>query len=156
DLPGPIMLEAQLQRARLFATEGRYRDAEPLFASVEAGTGERAAAEATYDRVDAALGAGIMTADQAITELDKLRYRWRGDTLELKTLRKPGALDFAKKRWRQGLELLRTASQNFPNNDFARQAQDDMRSEFAALFLKGKADQIPPIESLALFYDFID
>jgi hypothetical protein len=38
----------------------------------------------------------------------------------------------------------------------ARKAQDDMRAAFVALFNKGKADKLPPAESLAIFYDFID
>ncbi len=38
----------------------------------------------------------------------------------------------------------------------ARQAQDDMRTEFESLFLKGNADRMPPVQALGLFYDFID
>ena len=48
------------------------------------------------------------------------------------------------------------ASENFLNDDLARQAQDDMRSAFEDLFLKGKADKMPPIDALALFYEFIE
>ena len=89
-------------------------------------------------------------------QLEMLRYRWRGDVLELKTLRKLGALYFGKQRWHDGLQILRTASQNFPSEDVARQAQDDMRDTFETLFLKGKADSMPPVAALSLFYDFID
>ena len=35
-------------------------------------------------------------------------------------------------------------------------AQDDMRAAFANLYLKGGADKLPPVESLAMFYDNID
>ncbi len=156
DLPAPLMYEAELARARLYAQEGRLRDAMPLFRAVENGSDGHAAAEAIYYRVDAALAAGAMTPAEATDDLEALRYRWRGDLLELDTLRRLGALYFAQKKWRNGFEVLRTASQNFPNNDLARQAQDDMRREFAELFLKGKADSIPPIQALGLFYDFID
>ena len=48
------------------------------------------------------------------------------------------------------------ATQNFPNDDMAGRAQDDMRAAFVDLFLNGKADQMPPVDALALFYDFID
>ena len=48
------------------------------------------------------------------------------------------------------------AAASFPNDELARKAQDDMRGAFEALFIKGKADKIPPVEALAIFYDFID
>lgn len=156
DLPRDLALEAQLARARLDAAEGRGSDAHALFASIIDSGDERAAAQAIYDDVDTGLASGTVSRDTAIDTLEHLRFRWRGDALELKTLRKLGSLYFDKKRWRDGLQILRTASQDFPNNDIARQAQDDMRDTFETLFLKGKADGMPPIQALALFYDFID
>jgi hypothetical protein len=156
NLPKPVMLDAQLVRAQLYAQEGRTHDAMDLFEAIENGGDEHVAAEAIYDRVEAGLASGALSQDAAISQLEMLRYRWRGDVLELKTLRKLGALYFGKQRWHDGLQILRTASQNFPNEDVARQAQDDMRDIFETLFLKGKADAMPPIAALSLFYDFID
>ncbi|MGB8365390.1 MAG: hypothetical protein ACLQUZ_16520 [Rhizomicrobium sp.] len=156
DLPRDLALQAQLARARLYALEDRPMEAHALFLSIENSGDERAAAQAIYADVDTGLVSGIVPRDKAIAMLEKLRFRWRGDALELKTLRKLGALYFAKKRWREGLQILRVASRNFPNDDLARQAQDDMRNTFETLFLKGKADTMPPIQALSLFYDFID
>ena len=156
NLSKPVMLDAQLVRAQLYAQEGRTHDAMGLFEAIESGGDDRVAAEAIYDRVEAGLAAGALSQDAAISQLEMLRYRWRGDVLELKTLRKLGALYFGKQRWHDGLQILRTASQNFPSEDVARQAQDDMRDTFETLFLKGKADAMPPIAALSLFYDFID
>ena len=155
DMPRPLLLEAELARGRLYAAEGRYRDARVLFAAVKKSDDQRATAHAIYADVVAGLAAGAVTPSQAIGRLEALRYRWRGDSLELKTLRKLGALYFGQKRWRDGLETLRVAAQNFPNSDMARQAQDDMRGAFVRLYLKGAADKMPPIRALALFYDFI-
>lgn len=156
NLPKPLMLEAQLERARLYAAENRQKEAVRLFDAVENGGDEGEAARAIFYRVNAALAAGTMKTPQAIAALERLRFRWRGDALEMKTLRKLGALYFAKQHWREGLHALRTASQSFPNDDLARQAQDDMRAAFVDLFLKGGADKMPPVEALSLFYDFID
>ena len=50
------------------------------------------AAKATYARVEAELNAKKIKAPDAIEALEKLRYRWRGDDLELMTLRKLGSL----------------------------------------------------------------
>jgi hypothetical protein len=155
DMPRPLFLQGELARARLDAAAARYRDAHVLFAAVKKSGDPRAVAQAIYGDTVAGLNAGAITQNQAIARLEKLRYRWRGDSLELKTLRKLGALYFEQKRWRDGLETLGIATKSFPNNDLARQAEDDMRGAFIQLFLKGKADKMPPIQALALFYDFI-
>jgi hypothetical protein len=156
NLSKSLMLESQLARAQLYAHEGRNTEATSLFKAIENSGDERAAAMAIFADVEAGLAAGSMSQDAAIDALESLRFRWRGDGLELETLRKLGALYFGKQRWREGLGILRIASQNFLQDDLARQAQDDMRETFETLFLKGKADAMPPIEALALFYDFID
>ena len=155
-MPKSVAIEVQLARAQLMAAEGRYTDARPIFNAIENSGDELAGAQADYANVEAAVAAGAMSQDAAIDALEQLRFRWRGDALELQTLRKLGALYFARQRWHQGLATLRIASQNFPNEDLARQAQDDMRTTFEALFLKGAADRMPPIQALGLFYDFID
>jgi len=155
DLPQPLMIAAQLERARLHAAENR-KDAVQLFAAVENSGDERQAARAVFYRVNAGLAAGTLSSASAIAELEKLRFRWRGDALEMKTLRKLSALYFSRAHWREGLHTLRLAAQSFPGDDMARQAQDDMRAAFVNLFLKGQADRIAPVEALSLFYDNID
>jgi hypothetical protein len=156
DLPKPLLLDSEIARAKLYARENRKRDAFALFDAVEKSGDERAAAQAIYAHVEAGLQTKAMSADTAIDMLEKLRYRWRGDALELKTLRKLGGLYFQTKHWRNGLQVLRVAAQNFPEDESARHAQDDMRAAFVQLYLKGEADKMSPVQALALFYDFID
>jgi hypothetical protein len=156
DLPKPLLLASELARANLYARENRMRDAFALFDAVENSDDEHAAAHAIFDHVTAGLTAHTMPTATAIDMLEKLRYRWRGDALELQTLRKLGALYFSTQHWREGLQTLRVASDNFPEDELARQAQDDMRGAFVTLFLKGGADKMSPVQALALFYDFID
>ena len=151
-----LMLEAQLARARLYAAENRRGEANALFAAVERGGDEHAAAEAIYYRISAGFAAGTVPASNGINALERLRFRWRGDLLELRTLRKLASLYFAQKRWHEGLQTLRVATENFPSDDLAGKAQDDMRAAFVDLYLKGKADSMPPVEALSLFYDFIE
>ncbi|MDE2466595.1 MAG: hypothetical protein KGO02_23205, partial [Alphaproteobacteria bacterium] len=156
NLPPPLFYDAELARARLDVAEGRYRDAAPLFAALKQCADPEVAAHAIYDDTIAALGAGVISQNQAIANLEQLRYRWRGDALELETLRKLGTLYFAQKRWRKGLGVLRVAVDSFPHDESTRHVQDDMRTAFVALFLHGKADKMPPIQALGLFYDYID
>src|SRR5262249_40244293 len=127
DMPEGLLYESELMRARLFAQERRMRDAALLFSAVEKSGDAFASARAVYYRVEAAIAAGVMRRDAGIEALEELRYRWRGDYVELLTLRKLGALYFAKQDWRNGLRTLRVATLNFPNDDLGRQVQDDMR-----------------------------
>lgn len=156
ELPQALEIEADLMRGRLLNAEGRQSEAQPLLLSVERAGQLPAAAMATLARVSGALQASQMTRAQAIDTLERLRFRWRGDALELDTLRALGSLYFAEGRWREGLESLRIAAANYPRADLGRLAQDDMRAAFVRLFLEGEADSLSPIDALALFYDFID
>lgn len=149
-------LEADLDQARLMAAESRYADAVDHFTAVEKSGDEMVAAQAIFYHTVAALNAGAITAPQAIEELERLRFRWRGDALELKTLRKLASLYFSRGQWRDGLRTLRVATQNFSQDDASRVAQDDMRNAFVNLFLKGGAEKMKPVEALALFYDNLD
>jgi hypothetical protein len=148
-------LQAELVEARLMAGESRYGAAVEHFNTVESSGDEKLAAEAIYWHTNAALTAGALSVPQAIEQLEKLRFRWRGDQLEMKTLRRLAALYFGRGQWREGLKTLHIATQNF-TGDGARTAQDDMRTAFVNLYLKGGADKMKPVDSLALFYDNID
>jgi hypothetical protein len=149
-------LEADLDQARLMAAESRYSDAVNHFTAVEKSGDEKLAVQAIFYHTNAALNAGALTVPQAIEQLERLRFRWRGDALEMKTLRKLASLYFGRGQWRDGLRTLRVATQNFGGEDAARVAQDDMRGAFVNLFLKGGADKMKPVDALALFYDNLD
>jgi hypothetical protein len=156
DLSARDALEVKLIKARINAGQNHYPAAAEGFRAVVNGGDEKLASEAIYYQTGAALAADAITPKQAIDVLERLRYRWRGDALEMKTLRKLASIYFKERQWQAGLKTLRVAVQNFPGNDQAHAAQDDMRAAFANLYLKGGADKLQPVESLAIFYDNID
>jgi hypothetical protein len=150
-----LALEAELAEARVSAVEGRYSAAAPKFVALENSGKEDLAAKAIFYHTMAALTAGAIDQNKAIDALERLRFRWRGDSLEMKTLRKLASLYFARGEWRDGLKTLRVAQQNF-SGDASRSALDDMRAAFVKLYLKGEADKMKPVDMLAMFYDNID
>jgi hypothetical protein len=154
-VPPNLVADARLIKARIAAGEARYETAMPEFAALEKGSNERITAQANYYRTEAGMAAGTVSDKQGIEALERLRYRWRGDQLELKTLRKLASLYFKGHDWNNGLKTLRVARENF-TGEAARMAHDDMLRAFADLYLKGGADKLPPVQSLALFYDNID
>jgi hypothetical protein len=149
-------VESRLYQAQLLAAQGHINESISRLRTLEQTDYAPIAAKAVFARVQIELAAKKTKPADAIKRLEELRYRWRGDDLELKTLRKLGSLYFAQESWREGLTVLRIAALNFPNADLARDAQDDMRRAFNDLFLGGKADKMRPVDALALFYDFIE
>lgn len=155
-LTGTIQLQAQLDRARIAAAQRQIELADTLFDKVEGSGNEMLAAQAIYYRVGAGLTNGTLKPQEAINALERLRFRWRGGSLEINTLRKLADIYFSQQRWREGLNTLRVISTNFTREDISFQAIDDMRTTFVNLFLKGEADKMAPVAALGLFYDFID
>jgi hypothetical protein len=149
-------VEARLYETQLLAAKGHINESIARLRTLEQTDYAPIAAKATFERVQIELAAKKTKPADAIKTLEQLRYRWRGDDLELKTLRRLGNLYFAQENWRDGLTVLRIASRNFANLELGRDAQDDMRRAFNDLFLGGKADRMRPVDALALFYDFIE
>jgi hypothetical protein len=107
-------LAVELAQARLLAGQNRYAAATKHFIAVEKGGDERLASQAIFHHTVAALNASAVTAPQAIEQLERLRFRWRGDALELKTLRKLASLYFGGGKWREGLKTLASRDPKFP------------------------------------------
>jgi hypothetical protein len=156
NLDGALAIRAKLDLARLYATEHQTDKSDPLFDAVETSGNEMLACQALFYRVTIGLVNGTIKPEAAINALERLRFRWRGDQLEIKTLRQLAGIYFAQKRWREGLITLRVVTQNFPSEDVGVQAMDDMRSAFVNLFMHGEADKMAPVAALGLFYDFIE
>jgi len=95
-----------------------------------------------------------VTPAQAIDVIDGLRFRWRGGSFELETIRALGQLYLSQGRYREALEAFRSAGKNLPDLPEAVQLQADLEAAFRSLFLDGQADGLQPVQALALFYDF--
>lgn len=91
---------------------------------------------------------------ELIETLEGLRWRWRGDDVELETIRTLGALYVAEGRDREGLEAMKAAVARFPNHPVSRAIFTEMMDMFAHLFLEGGADRLDPVEAVALYFQF--
>ena len=96
----------------------------------------------------------IVTKDQAIERLERLRYRWRGDELELNVLETLGNHYLDKGEYSKGLLRLRVAMSNFPKNKRSVDIAKRMTKTFRKLFLDGEADKLQPLTSLAIFDEY--
>ena len=110
--------------------------------------------KAQYGLVELGLGNGSMTQEEALQRLEKLRFAWRGDTLELAILRRLGTLYLDTGDFFAGFELLRRAAGYFPGSTQAQQLTGDLAQAFRRLYVDGEAASMSPIEAYALFDEF--
>ncbi len=110
----------------------------------------RAMLEATLLKI----GAGKLDAKQAIDSLERLRFQWRGDEVELRTLSELGKLYVEQNRLREGLNTMRLAVRHFSDTEEARQTAAQMSQIFESLFLGDRSEKLTPVQALSLFYDY--
>ncbi len=149
-------LGIKLDQARLLDAQGQVNEALTLYDQVAADSYGGLAAPAALRSVQIRLQRGQISPGDAEAQLDSLRFRWRGDATELETVRALGRLYLSQGRYREALEVLRSANGRLPDLPASVGITTDLSDVFKALFLNGQADGLQPIQALALFYDFKD
>jgi tetratricopeptide (TPR) repeat protein len=149
-----MTLEADLLRGVLAERLKQDAEALRLYAEVREGGYRPLAVRAALAEILLQEKTGAIKSAEAIAGLDRLRWQWRGDGVELGLLHKLGNLQIASGDYRNGLQTQRAAVLGFPHSDEARHIQSEMAVVFEDLFLRGKADTLPPVQALGLYYDF--
>ncbi|MCG8542785.1 MAG: hypothetical protein MJE12_01120 [Alphaproteobacteria bacterium] len=152
---------ARKDQARLLYNQGLLaRDSRDLDRAVELWmetkkTGDRwHVARSEMSLIELGLQQETMTETEATERLDKLRFQWRGDRLELAVLRRLGDLHLSRHDYRKGLNVLRAAVTYFPDEPDVKDIAQRMTTAFKTLHLEGGADKMPPLKALALYDDF--
>jgi tetratricopeptide (TPR) repeat protein len=83
-----------------------------------------------------------------------LRWRWRGDGVELAVIRELGDLYLSQGLYREALTALTAAGPRVNRLRGAADLSSDLSAAFRMLFLEGGADGLQPVQALGLFYDF--
>ncbi|MEN9856643.1 MAG: hypothetical protein RLZZ157_1769, partial [Pseudomonadota bacterium] len=149
-------LQAQLVYARALAKLGQNKDALQAFTVLAGSRDRQIATWAAYEKTSLGLDLGTTRLVDAIRTLDSLRYAWRGDALELEILRRLGALYIKGGDIRSGLSTMMSATTLRPDLPAARDLRTELYKQFRYLFLEGGSEGMPPVQALALFYDFKD
>jgi hypothetical protein len=114
------------------------------------------AVRAELKRLELGVAAGRMTANDAAGELESLRFRWRGDDVEMATVGILSDQYMRVGRFREALLLAQSTALRDSNAPGSRELRIKLADYFRRLFLNGEADRLDPIQSLALFYEFGD
>jgi ribosomal protein S16 len=114
------------------------------------------AVKAELKRLELGVSSGRMTANDAAGELDSLRYRWRGDGIEMATVGILADQYMRVGRFREALMLAQSTALRDTKAPGSRELRIRLSDYFRRLFLNGEADRLDPIQALALFYEFAD
>ena len=148
------LTELDYWRGKMAEQSGDEVQAAELYDSVIK-TGVRyPAAMAKFARVNQQLRMQDIEGGQAIDELEKLRFSWRGDDFELELLKQLGQLYVEQLDYREGLSTLRQAATYFPRSSRTAGLTRTMSEIYNDLYLNGGADNMPPLKAMALFMEF--
>jgi hypothetical protein len=141
------------------------RVAEGLGRTEEALASYRAAAESNVRPAAAqgrVRGLALSTAQgqlkraDAIKGLERLSVAWRGDETEVEALQLLERLYLEEGRYRDAFHAMKVALVARPASAVTRSIHDVASKTFEELFIDGKADTLPAIDALSLFYDYRD
>ena len=115
---------------------------------------EEVSVRAALEAIRARMATGELSAAAAVEQLEGLRYRWRGDVLELDVAAALGEAYAERGQWREALTVMRASADRYAALAGARRLRMTMAETFEELFLSGAADSLEPIQALGLFYQF--
>lgn len=155
-IPDEMKPNVTVMRGRLSEALGRDKDALAQYEEAMASPDREAATEAQIHDIALRQKRGEIKPDEALRDLETLSVTWRGDRLEVQTLKMLMALYTDAGRYTEALAVAKTATKLEPDYAVSRQIQDSASALFAELFLGTKGDNLPPVDALAMFYDYRD
>ena len=148
--------ESILQSARIAERQGQIEMAMTQFEDLSTVPQRWISARARYSKMKQQLRAGDATVEQAIDELERLRYSWRGNRFEAILLDDLADLYFQTDQFETGLEILRQGLSYYPQIAQEKRMLTRSMQMFRELFLEGRAADMTPIAAITLYYKFRD
>jgi tetratricopeptide (TPR) repeat protein len=153
-LPSDMKPAIAVLRGRLAEALGHDKDALDQYKAAVESDDRPAATEAKLLEIALKQRRNEISLADATHELEILAVTWRGDALEVQTLEMLARLYADTGRYNETFAAVRTATRLEPNSEISRQGQDAASALFAQLFLSQKGDDLPPVDALAMFYDY--
>ena len=145
--------QAAYLRGRMLLAAGDRDAALATWAEVESAPPSPGRTAAMLERINLLIEDGKLKAADAIPMLERLRFSWRGDTLEFNIMAELGRLQIAMGDHRAGLTMLRNAVALYPNHRDAKKVGAAMMDAFAAVFT-GNDTKVTPVAAIALYDEF--
>ncbi len=113
-------------------------------------------AHASSSRIEMLLRRNQISPQEAVDQLEKLRFAWRDSTFEYALLKRIAELHFSIGRYGEGLRTLRYLTSNYEKNPDIASVQKMMDDAFEQLYLQDGADKLTPVTAIALYEEFKD
>jgi tetratricopeptide (TPR) repeat protein len=153
-IPADLKPAIAVLRGRLAEALGREKDALADYKAAARSADRASAMEARLLDIALRQKRDEIGQEESLRNLETLSVTWRGDGLEVKALSMMARIYSDIGRYGESLSAARSATKLQPNSDISRAAQDDSAALFAQLFLSPKGDDLPPVDALALFYEY--
>jgi hypothetical protein len=139
----------------LTAEAGKQWDqAVAKYQEAEEGESRPDRAHAARNRIELQLKRNQITPKDAIKQLEKLRFAWRGEDFEYTLMKRLGELMLADGQYAEGLRALRTITSNYADNPDIGTVQQMMADTFEKLYLGGAADGLSAVAAIGLYDEF--
>lgn len=153
-VPDGMQPRVAVLRGQIAQAFGRNKDALADYQAAAASPDRLAATEARLLELALRHKTDGVDDDEMLRQAETLQATWRGDALEVRALHMMAKLYDRKGRYREALMAARTATQLQPDSELSRELQDDASTLFSQVFRGSKGDELPPVEALAMFYEF--
>ena len=97
---------------------------------------------------------GEMTPEDSVDNLERLRYAWRGDQLEVTINYWLGRTYFEAKDYLRGLKIMRDAVTYDTGTPLGQRVAGEMGDLFSDLFLGPDLDEVSPLDAVSLYEEF--
>lgn len=148
------LAQATLTRGRLFEASGRLDEALEIYDELRHSELRSIGARARFAHATLRHQLGALDDAGLVSELEGLKFMWRGDDLELAILERLGELQVGQGDIAEGLKTWRGAVGLFVETERGRRIASRMSEVFSDLFLSGGADDMDPLAALTVYYDF--
>lgn len=97
---------------------------------------------------------GMIKPSESIDDLERLRYAWRGDALEVQINYWLGRTYFEAGEYLRGLKVMRDAVTFDRGTPLGRRVAGDMADMFANVFLSQEIEKVSALDAVALYDEF--
>jgi tetratricopeptide (TPR) repeat protein len=146
--------QAMYLRGRMLLAAGDREAALATWKELEGAPPTPGRTAAVLERIALQIEDGALKPADAVPMLERLRFSWRGDSLEFNILAQLGRLQIAMRDHRAGLTTLRNALALYPNHRDAKKVSADMMAAFAAVFTGKEDTNVTPVAAIALYDEF--
>jgi hypothetical protein len=125
-----------------------------LYESMADNTDQLYRVKSEKDLIEQQLKAKEIDLEEAIDRMERLRFSWRGDQLEIDILEQLGQYYLDDKKYMDGLTVWREGASRSKDAESTDRLTRKMQDVFKNLYVDGKSDKLQPLQAVAIFQKF--